>query len=178
MFREYQLDSRNIDLDVGFNLLQTSPCGASPRLDEAFRQRTEVGVWLTNSPSPLYYSRSQIRSAMARLKKSGFTRVVPNVRSRGTTFHRSRFAPTEPPLIQAVVGIDPICTLATEGRKRGIKVMPWFEYGLMKPADSAVDLANPEWVLTRADGQRRMTLTETTGWHGSIQPIPKCENDS
>ena len=36
--------------------------------------------------------------------------------------------------------------------------MPWFEYGLMEPADSAVVRANPEWVLTRADGQRWMTL--------------------
>ena len=145
-------------LTVAFNLIQASPVGASPRLDEALRPRKQVGVWLTNSPSPLYYSRSQIRSAMERLKRSEFTRVVPNVWSRGTTFHRSRYAPTEPPLIRAGVGIDPICTFATEGRKRGIQVMPWFEYGLMEPADSALVQAKPEWVLSRADGQRWMTL--------------------
>ena len=138
---------------------QASSGSASPRLDSArLHQGSDVGVWLTNSPSPLYYSKRSIRSAMERLQRAGFTRVIPNVWSRGTTFHRSRFAPIEPPLQRAGIDIDPICTLAAEGRKRGIKVMPWFEYGLMEPADSAVVQANPDWVLTRADGQRWMKL--------------------
>ena len=70
---------------------------------------------------------------MQQLQDAGFNRVVPNVWSRGTTFHTSRYAPIEPPLKQAGVGLDPICTIAAEGRKRGLKVMPWFEYGLMEP---------------------------------------------
>ena len=125
---------------------QASPGSASPRLDSALlRQRSDVGVWLTNSPSPLYYSKRSIRSAMERLQRAGFTRVIPNVWSRGTTFHRSRFAPIEPPLQRAGIDIDPICTLVAEGRKRGIKVMPWFEYGLMEPADSADRSPYPSW---------------------------------
>ena len=39
--------------------------------------------------------------------------------------------------------------------------MPWFEYGLMEPADSAVVVAKPDWVMSRADGQRWMAM------HGS-----------
>ena len=117
-----------------------------------------MGVWLTNSPSQLYYDRTRISAAMQQLQDAGFNRVVPNVWSRGTTFHRSRFAPVEPPLQKAGVGLDPICTLAAEGRRRGIKVMPWFEYGLMEPADSSVVRNNPSWVLAKANGQRWMAM--------------------
>ncbi|MGB1775419.1 MAG: glycoside hydrolase family 10 protein [Synechococcus sp.] len=141
------------------SLGQARPTAASPRLDRVLlNQRSDVGVWLTNSPSRLYYSRRSISSAMERLERAGFTRVIPNVWSRGTTFHHSQFAPTEPPLERVGVDLDPICTLAAEGRKRRIQVMPWFEYGLMEPADSAVLDANPDWVLARADGQRWMEL--------------------
>jgi uncharacterized lipoprotein YddW (UPF0748 family) len=88
------------------------------RLDRLLRTKTTMGVWLTNSPSPLYYDRRRMAVAMDELQRAGFTRVIPNVWSRGTTFHRSRFAPVEPPLAKVGLGIDPICTLAAEGRKR------------------------------------------------------------
>ena len=135
-----------------------APLMAESRLDRLLRNRSTIGVWLTNSPSQLYYDRKRISAAMQQLQDAGFNRVVPNVWSRGTTFHRSRFAPVEPPLQKAGVGLDPICTLAAEGRRRGIKVMPWFEYGLMEPADSSVVRNNPSWVLAKANGQRWMAM--------------------
>ncbi len=131
---------------------------AESRLDRLLRPRSTMGVWLTNSPSKLYYNRKRIAAAMQQLQEAGFNRVVPNVWSRGTTFHRSRFAPVEPPLLQAGLSLDPICTLAAEGRRRGIKVMPWFEYGLMEPADAAVVRNHPSWVLAKANGQRWMSM--------------------
>ena len=139
-------------------LLMGSAVQAQSRLDRLLRPRSTMGVWLTNSPSKLYYDRERIRVAMDQLQQAGFTRVVPNVWSRGTTFHASRFAPIEPALKQVGVAVDPICTLAEEGRRRGIKVMPWFEYGLMEPADAAVVQNHADWVLARADGQRWMTM--------------------
>ena len=135
-----------------------APLMAESRLDRLLRNRSTMGVWLTNSPSQLYYDRTRISAAMQQLQDAGFNRVVPNVWSRGTTFHRSRFAPVELPLQKAGVGLDPICTLAAEGRRRGIKVMPWFEYGLMEPADSSVVRNNPSWVLAKANGQRWMAM--------------------
>ena len=135
-----------------------TPVSAQSRLERLLKPRLPMGVWLTNSPSKLYYDKQRIRLAMQRLQEAGFNRVVPNVWSRGTTFHESLFAPVEPPLLKAGVQLDPICTIAEEGRKRGIKVMPWFEYGLMEPADSAVVRDHPEWVLARSDGQTWMTM--------------------
>ena len=110
------------------------------------------GVWITNSPSEVYYSRARIKQVVKELDQAGFNAIYPNVWSRGTTFHRSRFAPTEPNLVQAGVDLDPICTLNREARQRGMRVVPWFEYGLMEPADSGVARDHPDWVLAKADG--------------------------
>ena len=111
-----------------------------------------VGVWLTNSPSPLYYDPQRIERAVQQLDAAGFNTLYPNVWSRGATFHRSRWAPMEPQLQRDAPELDPICRLTRSAQKRGMQVIPWFEYGLMEPADAAVVQQNPEWVLKRSDG--------------------------
>ena len=111
-----------------------------------------VGVWLTNSPSPLYYDPQRIERAVQQLDAAGFNTLYPNVWSRGATFHRSRWAPMEPQLQRDAPDLDPICRLTRSAQKRGMQVIPWFEYGLMEPADAAVVQQNPEWVLKRSDG--------------------------
>ncbi|MFM1800157.1 MAG: hypothetical protein RLZZ117_2435 [Cyanobacteriota bacterium] len=111
-----------------------------------------VGVWLTNSPSPLYYDAARLQQAVGELADAGFNTLYPNVWSRGTTFHKSRWAPLEPALARVNGDLDPICRLTREAQARGMQVVPWFEYGLMEPADAAVVQANPDWLLRRADG--------------------------
>ncbi|MEB3170843.1 MAG: hypothetical protein VKK43_05675, partial [Synechococcaceae cyanobacterium] len=41
-----------------------------------------VGVWLTNSPSPLYYDAARIEQAVDQLAQAGFNTLYPNVWSR------------------------------------------------------------------------------------------------
>ncbi|MFM7393189.1 MAG: family 10 glycosylhydrolase, partial [Cyanobium sp.] len=67
---------------------------------EARSAPRRLGVWLTNSPSPLYYDAARIDRAVAELAAAGFNTLYPNVWSRGTTFHRSRWAPIEPALAE------------------------------------------------------------------------------
>ena len=117
-----------------------------------------VGVWLTNSPSPLYYESSRLEQAVAELAASGYNTLYPNVWSRGTTFHRSRWAPMEPTLRQSGAQHDPICTLTQAAHRRGLQVIPWFEYGLMEPADAEVVRQHPEWVLQKRDGSSTVLM--------------------
>lgn len=119
-------------------------------LPEPIRRR--IGVWLTNSPSPLYYDPVRIDRAVAELAATGFNTLYPNVWSRGYTFHRSRFAPIEPALLKAGGNLDPICRLTHAAHRRGMQVIPWFEYGLMEPGDADVVRRHPDWVLQRSDG--------------------------
>lgn len=39
-----------------------------------------------------------------------------------------------------------------------MKVIPWFEYGLMEPAISPVVQQHPKWLLTKADGNPIVVL--------------------
>ena len=39
-----------------------------------------------------------------------------------------------------------------------MRVIPWFEYGLMEPADAEVVRRHPEWVLKRADGSSHYAM--------------------
>ncbi|MFM7652713.1 MAG: glycoside hydrolase family 10 protein [Vulcanococcus sp.] len=121
-----------------------------------------LGVWLTNSPSPLYYDAARIDRAVAELAAAGFNTLYPNVWSRGTTFHRSRWAPIEPALAETQAAgrqkLDPICRMTEQAHRRGLQVIPWFEYGLMEPATAAVVRDNPEWVLQKRDGSSSVLL--------------------
>ncbi len=127
------------------------PAGAQPSsLPKPMERR--IGVWLTNSPSPLYYDVGRIEQAVRDLSVAGFNTLYPNVWSRGATFHTSRYAPMEPALAQVNPELDPICRLTRAAQSRGMQVVPWFEYGLMEPADAEVVRAHPDWLLRRADG--------------------------
>jgi uncharacterized lipoprotein YddW (UPF0748 family) len=133
-------------------LVSALPGAAQPpsRLPQPMKRR--VGVWLTNSPSPLYYSPARMEAAVNELADTGFNTLYPNVWSRGTTFHRSRHAPLEPALARVDADLDPICRITRSAQRRGLQVVPWFEYGLMEPADAEVVRRNPDWVLRRSDG--------------------------
>jgi len=124
----------------------------------AWADTRRVGVWLTNSPSPLYYQPQRIERAVGELAEAGFNTLYPNVWSRGTTFHRSRWAPIEPALVQSGARHDPICLMTSAAHRRGLRVIPWFEYGLMEPAEAEVVRQNPEWVLQKRDGTSTMTM--------------------
>ena len=125
---------------------------------EARSAPRRLGVWLTNSPSPLYYETRRIDQAVAELAATGFNTLYPNVWSRGATFHRSRWAPLEPALAQAGVSHDPICRMTEQAHRRGLQVIPWFEYGLMEPASAAVVRQNPDWVLQKRDGSTALEM--------------------
>jgi uncharacterized lipoprotein YddW (UPF0748 family) len=130
-----------------------------------------IGVWLTNSPSPLYYDPALIDRAVGELADTGFNTLYPNVWSRGATFHRSRWAPLEPALQQANPNLDPICRMTRAAQRRGLEVIPWFEYGLMEPAEADVVRRQPEWVLAKRDGSTGYPLHgRTMVWLNPAHP--------
>jgi uncharacterized lipoprotein YddW (UPF0748 family) len=131
---------------------------ALPQLPQPGPSQRRLGVWLTNSPSPLYYDRDRIEQAVAELAEAGFNTLYPNVWSRGTTFHRSSYAPMELELQRLNPNLDPICRFTSAAHRRGLQVIPWFEYGLMEPADAEVVRRNPDWLQRRLDGSSTMTM--------------------
>jgi uncharacterized lipoprotein YddW (UPF0748 family) len=92
------------------------------------------------------------------LAEAGFNTLYPNVWSRGTTFHRSSYAPMELELQRVNPNLDPICRFTSAAHRRGLQVIPWFEYGLMEPADAEVVQRHPDWLQQRLDGSSTMTM--------------------
>lgn len=153
----YGEDKNKLDINQN-NVATTAKNLLSKSRLPSVQRKQVLGVWLTNSPSPLYYDKQKLKTAVDELEKAGFSVLYPNVWSRGTTFHTSQIAPLEPALKTAGVDLDPICSLSKEAHQRGMKVVPWFEYGLMEPADAAVVEEHPEWVLSRANGDSVMKM--------------------
>ena len=115
---------------------------------------TEVrGVWLTNVDSDVLFSRERLDFALARLKRLNFNRVYPTVWSRGYTLYPSSVAESfigqamhSTPELQ---GRDVLAEVVEQSHQRGLSVIPWFEFGLKAPVDSALVRRHPDWITYR-----------------------------
>jgi len=116
------------------------------------------GVWLTNIDSDVLFERSRLSLALQRLDELNFNTVYPTVWNWGWTLYPSLVA-------QSVIGrsLDPTPGLQRRdmlkevvdvGHKKGLTVIPWFEFGFMAPADSQLAKRHPQWLTNRANGTK------------------------
>ncbi|BAZ49129.1 hypothetical protein NIES4103_17400 [Nostoc sp. NIES-4103] len=116
------------------------------------------GVWLTNIDSDVLFERDRLKNALQRLDELNFNTVYPAVWNWGYTLYPSKVAgkvigrsldPT--PGLQ---GRDMLQEIVTEGHKKGLTVIPWFEFGFMAPADSLLAKNRPQWLTSRSNGTK------------------------
>jgi uncharacterized lipoprotein YddW (UPF0748 family) len=125
--------------------------------------RSELrGVWLTDVDSDVLYSKDKLESGIDRLEKLKFNTIYPTVWNEGYTLYPSKVA-------ERVTGIkiDPEPQLQNRdmlkeaislGHKKNLTVIPWFEFGLMAPAESALATQHPDWISKRKDGTQVYTM--------------------
>lgn len=119
------------------------------------------GVWITNVASTVMNSDVAIAEAMDYLASAGFNVVFPVVWNGGYTLYPSDImAGTFGTRIHpSFAGRDPLARIIVEAHRRGMEVIPWFEYGLAGyyASDSsylgAILSARPEWILRDAAGR-------------------------
>jgi uncharacterized lipoprotein YddW (UPF0748 family) len=99
-------------------------------------------VWLTNIDSQVMNSRKNLAEGMQRLADLGFNTIYPVVWQRGYTLHPSEVAkqwtgaavlPNSP-----FVDRDVLAEIIELARPLKMRVIPWFEYGLMVPPQSSI----------------------------------------
>lgn len=139
------------------------------------------GVWMTNIDSDVLFSRAKLEPALHKLADLHFNTVYPTVWNWGTTLFPSAVAERAigykqglyPDLdrtgrkdaLEAAQGDrDMLLELIEIAHDRGLKVIPWFEFGFMAPADSALAARHPDWLTQKADG----TLTTPEGDHDRV----------
>jgi uncharacterized lipoprotein YddW (UPF0748 family) len=123
------------------------------------KQTSELrGVWLTNIDSDVLFESQRLRTSLQTLHNLNFNTVYPTVWNWGYTLYPSKVAagvigksldPT--PGLQ---GRDMLKEIVTEGHKKGLTVIPWFEFGFMAPADSLLAKNRPQWITSRSDGSK------------------------
>jgi len=118
------------------------------------------GVWLTNIDSSVLFSRRNLNQALERLARLHFNTVYPTVWNWGYTLYPSAVAETVVGRSQlpdrSLQGRDMLAEAVERGHELGLAVVPWFEFGLMAPAQSELVQRHPDWVTQRRDGTQVM----------------------
>lgn len=99
-------------------------------------------IWLTNVDSQVMNSRANLSEGLQRLAELGFNTIYPAVWQRGYTLYPSAVAQE---LTGACVlpnspfgGRDLLAEIIELAQPLEMRVIPWFEYGLMVPPQSAI----------------------------------------
>ena len=141
-----------------------------------FANQGEIrGVWLTNIDSDAMYSPTSTKLAVDRLARLNFNTIYPTVWQGGYTLYPSPVAKRvfgkslDPhPELQ---GRDVLQEIVKEGHKKGLAVIPWFEFGFMAPANSELAKQHPEWLTKKRDGSTiKMEGQEPRVWLNPFHP--------
>ncbi len=132
--------------------------------------KTELrGVWLTNIDSDVLFSRDRLKKSIRRLANLNFNTVYPTVWNWGYTLYPSQVAASaigtsqrlypdlnntgQPDAREAAQGDrNMLKELIDLAHAKNISVIPWFEFGLMAPANSDLAKRHPDWLTQRRNG--------------------------
>jgi len=137
-------------------------------------QVTELrGVWLTNVDSQVLDSRANIAEAMQFLTDHHFNVVYPVVWNGGKTLYPSQIMKTEFGIAidENYQGRDPLKELIAEAHKRGLTVIPWFEYGFAASHvtfENLIAQQHPEWMSK--DNQGNLLTKNGFQWMNPFRP--------
>ncbi|MDD1413771.1 family 10 glycosylhydrolase [Dolichospermum sp. ST_con] len=150
-------------LCLGFVIsLTIFPISANPNYTQnsnSLPVTTEIrGVWLTNVASGVFYLPWGIERAISQLAALNFNTIYPVVWNRGYTFYKSPLAKKvtgadSQPLLNLIHGEnDFLAKLIKLARSQNLTIIPWFEYGLMTPPDSALAKLHSNWLTIGQKG--------------------------
>ncbi|WRH67776.1 MAG: family 10 glycosylhydrolase [Planktothrix sp. GU0601_MAG3] len=120
------------------------------------------GVWLTNVSSGVLFFPWGINRALDQLSQLKFNTIYPVVWNRGITFYKSAVGKrvmgrSQDSLLNITqLGGDILSKIVIEGHKKGLKVIPWFEYGFMAPKNSAIVQRHPDWIAETQKGEKEL----------------------
>lgn len=125
---------------------------------------------MTNLGASLLYYTTRLDEVVADLAKHHLNTLYPCVWSRGNTLHPSsviRRARRSPRDFGSLPFQDVLSGLVHQAHRQHLRVIPWFEYGLMIPVRSSIAQRHPDWLTTTQSGATSL---------GSVEqafPLPK-----
>ena len=120
--------------------------------------RSELsGTWMTHLGASLMYYTTRLDETVAELAQQGITTLYPAVWNHGHTLFDSQVvrnaggSARNPWVNLPIPFSDPLSGLVTQTRRQQLRLIPWFEYGLMIPTDSEIIKRHPDWLTQRQD---------------------------
>ncbi|MEG3435549.1 glycoside hydrolase family 10 protein [Pannus brasiliensis CCIBt3594] len=141
----------------------------SPGLSIAFSQPADPdirGVWITTNDTEILLERDKRDRAIEDLSKLNFNAVYPVVWNSGYALYPSEVAKREgiqPFVPTGSKGEDALKELIDRSREKGLRAIPWFEFGFMAPPTSEMAMKHPGWLTRKRDG--------TTTWVGAAGEV-------
>lgn len=120
--------------------------------------RSELsGTWMTHLSASLMYYSTRLDETVAELAQQGITTLYPAVWNHGHTLFDSQVvrnaggSARNPWVNLPIPFSDPLSGLVKQTRRQQLRLIPWFEYGLMIPTDSEIIKRHPDWLTQRQD---------------------------
>jgi uncharacterized lipoprotein YddW (UPF0748 family) len=116
------------------------------------------GTWMTHLGVALMYYSTRLDDTIADLAKHKINTLYPAVWNHGHTLFKSQVMQQaggrnrNPWMTLPLPWNDPIAGLVTQTHRQHLRLIPWFEYGLMIPTDADVIKRHPDW-LARSQNQ-------------------------
>lgn len=118
-------------------------------------ERSEIrGTWLTNIDSDILFSTSALEAGINRLESLNFNTLYPTVWQGGYSLYPSQVTAEVygEKIYPDLESRDMLAEVIAKGHEAGMRVIPWFEFGFMAPANSALARQHPDWLTQRQDG--------------------------
>jgi uncharacterized lipoprotein YddW (UPF0748 family) len=169
-FRRWQFRFACVLILISTWVAVTLPQTISAQPAASAQTQSELrGVWLTNVDSDVLFARDRLALALHDLAALNFNTVYPTVWNWGYTLFPSGVAQLRtgerqglyPDLeqqgrnqnLEAAQGDrDMLAEVVELAHQEGLNVIPWFEFGLMAPADSELARRHPDWITQRRNG--------------------------
>ena len=115
------------------------------------------GVWITNYGTSISYHTTRLDEVVANIAKHHLNTIYPAVWNRGYTLYPSTIAKNAGGLKQdrltSLPYEDILSSLIYQAHRQNLKLIPWFEYGLMIPTTSKIAQEHPDWLTTAQNGE-------------------------
>ena len=138
--------------------------------------RTELsGTWITHLGTALMYYSTRLDETVSELAQQGITTIYPAVWNHGHSLFSSQViqkaggSARNPWVNLPIPFSDPLSGLVRQTRRQQLRLIPWFEYGLMIPTDSDIIKRHPDWLTQRQDGS--LSDSQNSQTSNSINPL-------
>jgi uncharacterized lipoprotein YddW (UPF0748 family) len=142
--------------------------------------RTLRGTWMTHLGVSLMYYSTRLDDTVADLAQHNINTLYPAVWNHGHSLFSSQVVKKaggrdrNPWVTLPIPFTDPFAGLIAQTQRQNIRLIPWFEYGLMIPLDAEIAKQHPNWLTQKSNGSQTDAPTPKSAFPNPIASLRKA----